>query len=163
MVLADAGCEVALWGRRPDITAAINTTRVNPAYSSEITLPATVTATTDPAEAAAGAEFVFLAVPSQSLRANLADWAPLLRRDAVLVSLMKGVELGTAKRMSEVVEEVARSTPSASRCSPAPTWPPRSPPASPRPRSSPAGTRRSPAVSRPPATPPTTAPTPTPT
>ncbi|WP_335984319.1 MULTISPECIES: NAD(P)H-dependent glycerol-3-phosphate dehydrogenase [Streptomycetaceae] len=111
MVLADAGCEVALWGRRPDITAAINTTRVNPAYSSEITLPATVTATTDPAEAAAGAEFVFLAVPSQSLRANLADWAPLLRRDAVLVSLMKGVELGTAKRMSEVVEEVAKVDP----------------------------------------------------
>jgi glycerol-3-phosphate dehydrogenase (NAD(P)+) len=111
MILADAGCEVSLWGRRPELVAAINTTRINPEYSSEITLPPAVTATTDPARAAAGAEFVFLAVPSQSLRANLADWAPLLRSDAVLVSLMKGVELGTAKRMSEVIEEVAKADP----------------------------------------------------
>ncbi|SEG92531.1 glycerol 3-phosphate dehydrogenase (NAD(P)+) [Actinacidiphila yanglinensis] len=111
MVLADAGCEVSLWGRRPELVAAINSTRTNPEYSSGITLPEAVTATTDPAAAAAGAEFVFLSVPSQSLRANLAEWAPLLRSDAVLVSLMKGVELGTAKRMSEVIEEVAKVEP----------------------------------------------------
>lgn len=48
-----------------------------------------------------------LAVPSQTLRGNLAGWAGLLAPGTVLVSLMKGVELGTAKRMSEVVEEVA--------------------------------------------------------
>ncbi|WP_037913684.1 NAD(P)H-dependent glycerol-3-phosphate dehydrogenase [Actinacidiphila yeochonensis] len=111
MVLADAGCEVALWGRRPELVTAINTTRTNPEYRPEVVLPDTVTATTDPAEAAHGAEFVFLAVPSQALRANLAEWAPLLRPDAVLVSLMKGVELGTAKRMSEVIEEVVKTDP----------------------------------------------------
>jgi glycerol-3-phosphate dehydrogenase (NAD(P)+) len=111
MVLADAGCEVALWGRRPELVAAINTTRTNPEYRPDVTLPPGVTATSDPAAAAAGAEFVFLAVPSQSLRANLAEWAPLMRSDAVLVSLMKGVELGTAKRMSEVIEEVAKTDP----------------------------------------------------
>jgi glycerol-3-phosphate dehydrogenase (NAD(P)+) len=105
-VLADAGCEVALWGRRPELVAAINAERRNPEYFPELELPAAVTATADPAEAAAGAEFVILAVPSQSLRTNLAAWAPLLDPDAVLVSLMKGVELGTAKRMSEVIEEV---------------------------------------------------------
>jgi glycerol-3-phosphate dehydrogenase (NAD(P)+) len=111
MVLADAGCQVSLWGRRPALVAAINTYRTNPDYFPGLELPAAVTATTDPAEAAADAEFVILAVPSQSLRANLADWAPLLRPDAVLVSLMKGVELGTAKRMSEVIEEVAKAAP----------------------------------------------------
>lgn len=42
------------------------------------------------------------------MRDNLAAWAPLLPADTVLVSLMKGVELGTAKRMSEVIEEVAK-------------------------------------------------------
>jgi glycerol-3-phosphate dehydrogenase (NAD(P)+) len=114
MVLADAGCQVSLWGRRPQIVAAINADRANPEYFPELELPPGVTATADPAEAAEGAEFVFLAIPSQTLRANLAAWAPLLRPDAVLVSMMKGIELGTAKRMSEVIEEVvAASAPGA--------------------------------------------------
>ena len=114
MILADAGCEVSLWGRRPAVVDAINTTRTNPEYFPDLRLPDAVTATADAAQAAADAEFVFLAIPSQSLRANLAAWAPLLRPDAVLVSLMKGVELGTAKRMSEVIEEVVtKAVPSA--------------------------------------------------
>ncbi|MCB5910754.1 NAD(P)H-dependent glycerol-3-phosphate dehydrogenase [Streptomyces pinistramenti] len=109
MVLADAGCEVTLWGRRPGIVDAVNNGRTNPDYLPGVELPASVRATTDPAEAAAGADFTVLAIPSQTLRANLADWAPLLPADTVLVSLMKGVELGTAKRMSEVIEEVAKA------------------------------------------------------
>jgi glycerol-3-phosphate dehydrogenase (NAD(P)+) len=108
MVLADAGCEVTMWGRRPALVAAIDGSHTNPDYLPGIELPPAIRATTDPAEAARGAEFVFLAVPSQTLRGNLADWAPLLPPDAVLVSLMKGIELGTTKRMSEVIEEVAK-------------------------------------------------------
>jgi glycerol-3-phosphate dehydrogenase (NAD(P)+) len=46
-------------------------------------------------------------VPAQRLRENLARWAPAIEPDATLVSLMKGIELGTAKRMSEVISEVA--------------------------------------------------------
>ncbi len=107
MVLADAGCEVTLWGRRAAVADAINTTRVNPDYLPGIELPPGVRATTDPAEAARDAELVFLVVPSQTLRRQLGEWAGLLPSDAVLVSLMKGVELGTAKRMSEVIGEVA--------------------------------------------------------
>ncbi|MEU8822998.1 NAD(P)H-dependent glycerol-3-phosphate dehydrogenase [Streptomyces sp. NPDC048636] len=106
MVLADAGCEVTLWGRRAGLVDAINTGRTNPDYLPGTELPRGVRATTDPAEAARDAEFTVLAVPSQTLRENLAGWAPLLPADTVLVSLMKGVELGTAKRMSEVIEEV---------------------------------------------------------
>ncbi|RKN06629.1 NAD(P)H-dependent glycerol-3-phosphate dehydrogenase [Streptomyces radicis] len=107
MVLADAGCDVMLWARRPGIAEAVNTTHVNPDYLPGVTLPPAVRATTDPAEAARGAEFTVLAVPSQTLRDNLGGWVPLLPDDTVLVSLMKGIELGTAKRMSEVIEEVA--------------------------------------------------------
>ncbi|MCQ6251688.1 NAD(P)H-dependent glycerol-3-phosphate dehydrogenase [Streptomyces malaysiensis] len=109
MVLADAGCEVTLWGRRPGVVEAINTGRTNPDYFPGVRLPDGVRATTDPAEAADGAEFTVFSVPSQTLRGNLSDWAPLLADDTVLVSLMKGVELGTAKRMSEVVQEVAKA------------------------------------------------------
>ncbi|MFD7440600.1 NAD(P)H-dependent glycerol-3-phosphate dehydrogenase [Streptomyces sp. NPDC059909] len=109
MVLADAGCDVTLWGRRAELVDAINTTRTNPDYLPGIQLPERVRATTDPAEAARDADFTVLVVPSQTLRANLAEWAPKLSPDTVLVSLMKGVELGTAKRMSEVIEEVAKA------------------------------------------------------
>ncbi|MEV0094168.1 NAD(P)H-dependent glycerol-3-phosphate dehydrogenase [Streptomyces sp. NPDC050738] len=107
-VLADAGCDVTLVGRRRELVDAINTTRTNPDYFPGLELPAALRATTDPAEAAEGAEFTVLAVPSQTLRGNLASWAGLLPADTVLVSLMKGIELGTAKRMSEVIEEVAK-------------------------------------------------------
>ncbi|MFJ4780544.1 NAD(P)H-dependent glycerol-3-phosphate dehydrogenase [Streptomyces sp. NPDC088762] len=108
IVLADAGCEVTLWGRRQELVDAINTGRTNPDYFPDVELPANIRATTDPARAAAGADFTVLAIPSQTLRGNLAAWAPLLAPDTVLVSLMKGIELGTAKRMSEVIEEVAK-------------------------------------------------------
>ncbi|MEU6272630.1 NAD(P)H-dependent glycerol-3-phosphate dehydrogenase [Streptomyces populi] len=108
MVLADAGCDVTLWARRPELADAVNSTRMNPDYLPGIELPENLRATADPAEAARGADFTVLAVPSQTLRGNLAEWVPLLAPDTVLVSLMKGVELGTVKRMSEVIEEVAK-------------------------------------------------------
>ncbi|MEU9135503.1 NAD(P)H-dependent glycerol-3-phosphate dehydrogenase [Streptomyces sp. NPDC048404] len=108
MVLADAGCDVTLWARRPELADAVNSTRMNPDYLPGIELPENLRATADPAQAARGADFTVLAVPSQTLRGNLAEWVPLLAPDTVLVSLMKGVELGTVKRMSEVIEEVAK-------------------------------------------------------
>ncbi|MDQ1712719.1 MAG: glycerol-3-phosphate dehydrogenase [Frankiaceae bacterium] len=106
-VLADAGTETVLWARRPELAEAVRTTHENPDYLPGVRLPDSLTATHDPAEALRDSDFVVLAIPSQTLRENLAVWAPLVPRDAVLVSLMKGVELGTTKRMSEVIAEVA--------------------------------------------------------
>jgi glycerol-3-phosphate dehydrogenase (NAD(P)+) len=111
IVLADAGNEVTLWARREDVCANINDKRENTDYFPGIELPSGMRATTDPAEALAGAEYVVLSVPSQSLRKNLAEWAPLVPEDAVFISLMKGVELGTTKRMSEVIAEVTGAGP----------------------------------------------------
>lgn len=105
-VLCDAGGEVRLWGRRQEVVAAINEDRENPAHLPGLLLPDSLTATTDPAEAADRAEIVVFAVPSQSFRSNLKRWAPLLARGTVLISMMKGVELGSCKRMSEVIHEV---------------------------------------------------------
>ncbi len=106
-VLADAGTPVTMWGRREDVVAQINA-GANEDYLPELRLPGTVRATTDPAEAAEGADVVVLAVPSQTLRDNLVRWGHVLPRDAAVVSLMKGVELGTTKRMSEVIAEVGQ-------------------------------------------------------
>ena len=106
IVLADAGNDVVIWGRREEVCATINERRENTDYLPGIELPPVVTATHDPEQAVAGAEVVVLAVPSQTLRENLVEWSPVLPSNAVLVSLMKGVELGTVKRMSEVIDEV---------------------------------------------------------
>jgi glycerol-3-phosphate dehydrogenase (NAD(P)+) len=106
-VMADAGREVRLWARRPEVAAAVNERHANPDYLPGIVLPSLLTATADPAEALDGADAVVLAVPSQTLRANLAGWRPLLPPGCTLVSLAKGVELGTLLRMSEVICEVA--------------------------------------------------------
>lgn len=107
LVLSDAGNDVVMWARREELSDAINSTHENPDYLPGIALPPSIRATHDPEEALAGASVVVLAVPSQSLRANLEEWASHIPADAVLMSLMKGVEIGTAKRMSEVIEEVA--------------------------------------------------------
>ncbi|GAA4860720.1 NAD(P)H-dependent glycerol-3-phosphate dehydrogenase [Saccharopolyspora rosea] len=106
-VLADAGNEVVLWARRAEIAGVINESGRNPDYLPGIALPERLRATDDPVEAVHGASAVVLAVPSQTLRENLAGWQPVLPPDATLVSLAKGVELSTLKRMSEVVGEVA--------------------------------------------------------
>jgi len=105
-VLADAGCDVMLHARRPELAKSITLYSENRDYLPGVRLPAAVRATADPGEALLDADVVVLAVPSQSLRDNLTGWAPLLPGDASLLSLMKGIELGTTKRMSEVICEV---------------------------------------------------------
>ena len=106
MILADAGNDVTMWARREEVAAAINDTHENPEYHPGTDLPHNISATHDIEEAAHGAELVVLAAPSQTLRKNLTDWAPFLPKDVPLVSLMKGVELGTLERMSEVIAHV---------------------------------------------------------
>lgn len=107
MVLADAGCQVRMWGRRPEVCQDITRRHRNGDYLPGVELPATISAGTDPAQALADADIVVLAVPSQSLREHLGAWKDLIAENALVVSLMKGVELGTHLRMSEVVHEVA--------------------------------------------------------
>jgi glycerol-3-phosphate dehydrogenase (NAD(P)+) len=111
MVLADAGSDVVIWGRDGAIVADIATRHRNEAYHPGIELPTRMTATTDPAAALADAAIVVLALPAQVLRDNLGAWAAEIGSDAVLVSLMKGIELGTTKRMSEVISESAGASP----------------------------------------------------
>lgn len=106
-VLADAGTATTLWARREEVAARVERDHENTEYLPGIRLPETLRATPDPEQALEGADLVVLAVPSQTLRENLTTWVPFLPPDALLVSLMKGVELGTVKRMSEVIAEVA--------------------------------------------------------
>ncbi|GEL95117.1 NAD(P)H-dependent glycerol-3-phosphate dehydrogenase [Cellulomonas composti] len=104
-VLADAGCQATVLSRDPAVVHQIAVQHRNDAYLPGIDLPLGVTATLDPVEALADARIVAVAVPSQVARATLEPLRDLLAPDAVVVSLMKGVELSTDSRMSEVVAE----------------------------------------------------------
>jgi len=105
-VLCDAGTRTVLYARKPQLAKAIAGLHENPDYLPGVALTPALDATADPAEALDGADLVALAVPAQSLRANLADWAPLIPPGALLVSLMKGIELRSCLRMSEVIAEM---------------------------------------------------------
>jgi glycerol-3-phosphate dehydrogenase (NAD(P)+) len=111
LVLGDAGNDVTLWARREEVCDTINRRRENTDYLPGVELPPTVTATHDVEKALAGAEVVVFAVPSQTFRTNLEEWAAYVPKSAVMVSLMKGVELGTLKRMSEVIDEITGAGP----------------------------------------------------
>ncbi len=106
-VLTDAGSSVRLWGRRAELVARINAEHVNADYLPDLQLSEALVATTDPRQALDGADAVVLALPSQTLRAALTEWGTLIGDQAVVVSLMKGIELGTTQRMTEVIHEVA--------------------------------------------------------
>ncbi len=105
-IMADAGTDVIVHARRSEIADAINTRHRNPAYFPDIELPASLTATTDPAVALDGADYLVLSIPAQTLRANLAVWMPHIGPDTVIVSLMKGIERDTGLRASQVITEV---------------------------------------------------------
>jgi glycerol-3-phosphate dehydrogenase (NAD(P)+) len=111
IVLADAGNDVTLWARREEVADAITQQRENPEYLPGVELPPQVSATHDVEKALHGADLVVLATPSQSLRVNLTEWAPYIESNALMVSLMKGVELGTLDRMSQVIGEVTGAGP----------------------------------------------------
>ncbi|NNH08515.1 NAD(P)-dependent glycerol-3-phosphate dehydrogenase [Cellulomonas fimi] len=104
-VMADAGCDVTVWGRDDTTVRQIADDHRNEAYLPGIELPARVTATTDARAAVRGADVVAVAVPSQRARAVLEPLRDALGPRTVVVSLMKGVELSTDRRMSEVVAE----------------------------------------------------------
>jgi glycerol-3-phosphate dehydrogenase (NAD(P)+) len=105
-VLADAGQEVTLWARRPEVAREIQETNRNSDYLPGINLPPTLMATDQITQALDGSAQVYVAVPSQHLRQELIKFAPLLDQGALVVSLMKGVEAGTGLRMSEVLHQV---------------------------------------------------------
>ena len=107
VVLADAGNDVTLWARREELCATINEKRENSDYLPGIELPPAVTrdATTPSGRWPARSSWCSRC-RRRRCATNLASGRTSIPRDAVLVSLMKGVELGTLKRMSEVIAEV---------------------------------------------------------
>lgn len=106
-ILGDAGTSVVMHARRDEIADGINARHRNVGYFPDIELPAALTATTDPAAALDGADFLVLSIPAQTLRTNLSAWARHIGPDTVIVSLMKGIEQSSGLRASQIITEVA--------------------------------------------------------
>src|SRR5690625_1411977 len=110
-VLADAAHErdetinIRLWARRDEVADDINTNHRNSEYLDDIVLPEAITATTDAIKAVTEAELVVVAVPAQQARTAIADIAEHIDSEAILVSLIKGLERDTQSTMSQVFSQ----------------------------------------------------------
>jgi len=105
-VLCDAGNEVLLWGRSADVVNEINTKHTNSKYIGANVLPTEIRATTDLDETFAFSKTYVLAIPSQQLRSTLQLWKENFSDDCLIVSTLKGIEISTQMRMTEVMEDV---------------------------------------------------------
>ncbi len=105
-VLSDAGNEVLLWGRSSDVIAEINSAHTNVKYLASHILPSTINATTDLKAAFEFSKVYILAIPAQQLRTTLQEWKGYFGPDCAIVSTLKGIEISTQMRMTEVIEDV---------------------------------------------------------
>ena len=106
-VLAANRIDTILWGRRAETVDQINGSHRNDAYLPDVELPSSLRATQDLEEAVSRTPVVVLGIPSHAFREKALEIGPLLARDAVLVSLTKGIERDTLMRMSQVAAEAA--------------------------------------------------------
>lgn len=104
-VMADAGQETTIWSIEPDVVEEINTQHSNEKYHPGLSIPESIRATTDESEAVEGADILVLAIPAQLVGENLRRWQATFTGSPLVVSVMKGIELGTMRRMSQVIEQ----------------------------------------------------------
>ena len=104
--IAAGNTDTVLWARRPELAQAMREQHENPEYLPGLPLPESLEFTADLGEACAAAEVVVLGVPSHGLRAVLTEARPFIGEGVPVISLAKGVEQGSLRRMTEVVDEV---------------------------------------------------------
>lgn len=101
--LASAGREVSLWARRPEMARHMSITRHNPTYLPNVTLPDRVVITDKLETAIEGADIWLFATPSQSVREVARQLQPFVTDRIVVVSVAKGIEIGTLMTTSDVL------------------------------------------------------------
>ena len=105
IVLASKGFETTLWEHQAERAAEMERERQNRTFLPGISFPFSLRVTTDIREAVTGRELVLLVTPSQRLRENTRAIAPYLAPNAIILSGSKGLEVGSLKRMTEVIAE----------------------------------------------------------
>ncbi|MDI6774452.1 MAG: NAD(P)H-dependent glycerol-3-phosphate dehydrogenase [Verrucomicrobiota bacterium] len=106
LVLNENGHGVTVWGPFPDVIEQIKAAGENAAYLPDVPMPRSISWTADRAEAARGADAVVLASPTRYFRDVLNSFAALIPRDARVVTVAKGFDEKSGKRMSEVANDM---------------------------------------------------------
>jgi glycerol-3-phosphate dehydrogenase (NAD(P)+) len=97
---------ITLWARDAATVDDINALHQNRKYLPGIALPPALHATHDMARVVAGADVLVMGVPSHSFRGVLEEARAHLRPWVPVISLTKGLELASGKRMTELIEEI---------------------------------------------------------
>jgi glycerol-3-phosphate dehydrogenase (NAD(P)+) len=104
--LASRNCATTIWARRSEVAEEIRRERSNERYLPGFRLPANLAASDDLEEVVRDADVLVLGVPSHGVREILAELAPFVRPWIPVVSLTKGLEQGSMRRMTELVDEL---------------------------------------------------------
>ena len=105
ILLANKGYKVNIYDRDKNVVDDININRKNDKYIKELNIPKNVTAYNNLEETIKGSKFVVLAVPSHVIRSVSRSLKGKVDKDAIIISIAKGIEEGTNLRLSEVIEE----------------------------------------------------------
>ena len=105
-VLCDAGNHVLIWGRSQEVVDEINNRHTNTKYLDQNVLPLGLKATSDLTEAFNYSNIYVVAIPAQTLRENLKNWKPLVQPEAIFISTLKGIEVSSMSRMTEIIHEI---------------------------------------------------------
>ena len=111
VMLAKKGLSVKIWDRKPKVISDINIKRENIKYLPSVVIPAGVTAFIDLENVIIDSELIVLAVPSHAIRELCKRITPYLKQNQIIVSIAKGIEEGSSKRISEIIEEEIPSNP----------------------------------------------------
>ena len=107
-ILCDAGNDVLIWGRNKSVIDEINSVHTNQRSLPATGLPENLRATSDISEAFTHSQMTVLAIPAQSLRENLQIWKSSFSPDVPIISSLKGIEVATQLRMTEVIQDVLK-------------------------------------------------------
>lgn len=105
IMLAKKGLKVSIWDRSPLVVEDINIKHENIKYVPNVVIPSNVVAFNDLREAIGENRYVVLAVPSHVIRTICKDIKPFIGKETVIISIAKGIEAESGKRLSEVINE----------------------------------------------------------
>ena len=106
VLLAKKGYQVQLWAHRPEFAAKLKAEGENSRYLKGVYFPETLQVSDHLQSLVARSQIIVTAVPSQALRETFTGFHDLSLKGKILVNVAKGIEIGTGKRMSEVLLEV---------------------------------------------------------
>ena len=104
--LVTRNAPVTLWARNPATVEEINTHHTNETYLPGAKVPEKLVATNDIGTAVRNADVIVMGIPSQNFRTVLEEVKKHIRAWVPVISLTKGLELDTGKRMTEIITEV---------------------------------------------------------